>query len=444
MDPTPAAGGRVVGQKPKPRLLLVNFPDSQQTMVEEICALAPTHLAVLEEILASLRQREFDVAVIWGSVPPELSDELRIIVFGGTELGQVHGIHKMVPLQRRDETVSTEFIVPRGLSPAVVHLVTQLMLPVLQTRTVNQYLSTVVSNFPYDSWVANNEPFLLDGDERVIAGVLERGFRGRLPLWSIPEFAADPRWVAAALDEWAETDPATFSRRNRWTERRKWMTLAEEEAAAALAEHEAEIERRAREAEARRADLQNALMVELAVSRAGDQRLLTATGDDLVEAVVQVLRALGFDVDEVDEQIPAGSPKLEDLRVRDLATGFEALAEVKGYGSGAKTGDFAKVERFVSHHMLKHGKRPDHIWLVVNHFRDHDPDQREVPFAGSAGDVRHFAEGNGTVIDTRELFLLHKQVEGGALDKATARSLLEQAGDHFTAPIVDPDGSRPP
>lgn len=45
-----------------------------------------------------------------------------------------------------------------------------------------------------------------------------------------------------------------------------------------------------------------------------------------------------------------------------------------------------------------------------------------------------FAEGNGAVIDSRELFLLHKQVESKVLEKATARSLLEHAGDYFTAP----------
>ena len=127
-------------------------------------------------------------------------------------------------------------------------------------------------------------------------------------------------------------------------------------------------------------------------------------------------------------------PKLEDLRVTDPDTSWEALAEVKGYSGGGKTGDFQQIGRFVGiYQSQNNGSLPDATWYVVNQFLSRPPDTRPLLMENQAEDVDVFAESfNGVLVDTRDLFVLCQRVARDELTKEEARRMLMSAQRRFS------------
>jgi hypothetical protein len=109
--------------------------------------------------------------------------------------------------------------------------------------------------------------------------------------------------------------------------------------------------------------------------RSGYQHeLLTATGDELVTAVITALKALGFDdVRDVDAEREAADdqgPKREDVHILDADV--PVLIEVKGIGGLPREADTLQVVKYLAPRM-RDWKRTDLKGLaIVNH-------QRNVP-----------------------------------------------------------------
>lgn len=119
---------------------------------------------------------------------------------------------------------------------------------------------------------------------------------------------------------------------------------------------------------------------------------------------------------------------LEDLRIQDSTNdGWIALAEVRGYASGAKVSDFQRIGRFAEHYIRTAGKEPSARWYIVNHNLNMDPSARPAVLAGSVEDITIFGESGGLVIDTRVLFAIRDQVRAGIAEPENARQAIREA-----------------
>ncbi len=152
--------------------------------------------------------------------------------------------------------------------------------------------------------------------------------------------------------------------------------------------------------------------------------------------VIQALTELGFEVTDMDRRVPDGSPRYEDLQIADrTVAGWVALGEIKGYaGSGGKTADLIKMERFVAHYVHEHGGYPAARWYLVNHFLETDPDRRPEPLAGSTNDVAAFTEEGGLVWSTAQLFRLLMAVRAKRVTSSEVRALLREATGRLRLP----------
>lgn len=171
----------------------------------------------------------------------------------------------------------------------------------------------------------------------------------------------------------------------------------------------------------------------------GLRRLLTANDDELVDAVALALSGLGFHVtNEDDERVDVGRGKAHDLNVEDPDSAeTRIIAEVKGFTKGAR-GALAQAQQHILRFATAHGgETPDRCWLILNHFREHDPDERPPLLQGADDDIAIFTENGGVLIDTRDLFRLFRQVERAGLSQAEARSLLRNGNGRLVLPQLD-------
>ena len=94
-------------------------------------------------------------------------------------------------------------------------------------------------------------------------------------------------------------------------------------------------------------------------------------GDELVEAVSEILGDLGFCVLNMDAGLEQGAQRREDLRLTlETLPDWEAIVEVKGYGNGTKTNDARQIREIRERYREEKGRFPDlTIWLA-NPFRE--------------------------------------------------------------------------
>ena len=100
--------------------------------------------------------------------------------------------------------------------------------------------------------------------------------------------------------------------------------------------------------------------------------LLTATGDDLVQAVVQALSALGFnDVRDADVEAKAAGAAgqlREDLRIMDAAV--PVLVEIKGLAGMPKEANSLQVAKYLAPRMREWRCHDLRGLSIVNHQRN--------------------------------------------------------------------------
>jgi hypothetical protein len=191
----------------------------------------------------------------------------------------------------------------------------------------------------------------------------------------------------------------------------------------ALAE---ERERIVRELDEREGSLRADLVSAKRAAELGARRLLNAQGDQLVEAVAEALRSLGFSVVDVDATLD-GARRVEDLRVSEPADpGWTNITEVKGYSGGARSSDLQRLSNYAELYRTRTERLPDTRWYVVNHALTDPPAGRTEVLAGADDHVDLFAEVGGLVIDTRILFSLVRDVELGLREAETVRQHMRQ------------------
>ncbi|WP_460523943.1 hypothetical protein [Humibacter antri] len=245
------------------------------------------------------------------------------------------------------------------------------------------------------------------------------------------------RWLAEFIRFLREADPERFPGQPDWQEAAEWSSAAALAAAESLAalrnKHEAlvtEFKRAERE-------LVDTLEREQADDREGVQRLLTEDGDDLVAAVADALTRCGFDVQDMDEQHAANhGSKLEDLRVTTpVRPGWTALVEVKGYTRGARVNDLQQLMgRPTRVFVGENARNPDALWQVVNPERGEDPSVRRRAIDND-NDLDHFADADGVLIETRNLFRAVRDIDTGAATVDDVRDSLLDAQRRWVWPV---------
>lgn len=270
-----------------------------------------------------------------------------------------------------------------------------------------------------------------DQHDRPVA-IWHRAEDGTLTLLLPPETTDHQRWLVSLLRHLREHDPERFPGDPDWQRQPGWAPPGLADALEERAALERERQKLVAELDARAAQI-DAKVERLAVEAAnGVQRLLTAQGDDLVQAVADVLTDIGFDVEDRDATIGGSAPKLEDLRLKDPdEPDWVCLVEVKGYTKGAKANDVQQIAlRPAQAFVEETGRTADRLWHVVNVWIESNPDTRG-PSLQNDPSIDGLASVRGAFIDTRELFRAWQEVQREPSSKSTVRARLRGAVGRF-------------
>jgi hypothetical protein len=245
-------------------------------------------------------------------------------------------------------------------------------------------------------------------------------------------------WLAMVLKMLHQLDADRFPAEPDWRRSSAWGTPTLLDALHELSEIEADRQAAKDEFEARESIARAALEAAAAAAATGAQRLLTASGDDLVEAITHVLMELGFQVEDMDEHHDAvNGAKLEDLRVTSINPDGEVwlgLVEVKGYSGGAKARDVAQIYGRPARSYLKEtGTDADGLWHIVNVKKEQNPSVRGESFTGQ-NDLLILEDNEGCAIDTRDLFQAWRDVQIGSSSAEQVRESLMTARGRWTWP----------
>ncbi|MGX5653620.1 hypothetical protein ACWKWC_02465 [Geodermatophilus nigrescens] len=430
----------LIGRKERPRLLVIGEGEGTE-LGEHLSRLAPTvrFLAQASE-LADVRQLDWDAVVLWQQ-DAELEDHLFVLQFGGDYTAPYKITNATVALHLGGPTVSTEFFIPEeDLPDAIATLVRRDLVPTVQARQHNDTLrlrvfSRMLTSEPQDRIriLSTMQPFLMDADQRPIAGAYRRTRDGHSQWWRLPSYTPNAeRWASAAFASWRDKNPEVFPAEAGWSQNEAWQTDAELRVAAEIARLSADRERLIARLDEQVAAAAQALTEARAQADAGERLLLTAQKDDLVAEVKATLEEFGFSVIDVDKAISQPGDRREDLRVVDPdAHDWIALSEVRGYGKGAQLNDLLRIGRFVARFLKEQQREPDATWYIVNHFVGSDPGSRPRPLQSNPDEVETFAEGGGLVVDTADLFRLRMSVRRGEQSPDNARRMLREARGRF-------------
>lgn len=259
--------------------------------------------------------------------------------------------------------------------------------------------------------------------------------------WLPNDIFDEVAWVELIVTEWSKIDPSKFPNFGDWTKSKEWLTKTE-----------IDIIKDIKELEERKILVKNeidkeiilkaSLLAEATISaNKGRRRLLTAQGNELVEEVKIFFQRTGFRVASMDEIIPEGTPKKEDLRIiTELPSGYnwEAIVEIRGYArSGGTTADISRLGRFALFYQSEKGKMPDKIIYVVNGQIELNPSQRQPPLISSPEDVKEFSEQNGLLMSTIDIYNASNTMDAEN-DMDIRSSITDKAGRWNTLLVREP------
>jgi hypothetical protein len=133
--------------------------------------------------------------------------------------------------------------------------------------------------------------------------------------------------------------------------------------------------------------------------------LLTATGDDLVQAVIKALKAIGFnEVQDVDADAAPGGSLREDVQILDAAV--PVLVEVKGITGMPKEASLLQVAKYLIPRMRDWNRSDIHGLAVVNHQRNLPGLDREHEHVFQADVLSNAQQQGFGLLTTWDLFRL--------------------------------------
>ena len=231
-------------------------------------------------------------------------------------------------------------------------------------------------------------------------------------------------WVDLLVTQWAQHNKDAFPSFGDWTDSPEWMVPEEEQILSEIKALEQKKQESVTKIDKQIAELSTQLGIVKVTANKGRRRLITAQKDELVEEVARSLAEIGFDVEVVDKILDETDPKREDLRLKHVGKGgrdWNAIVEVRGYArSGGKTADLQRLNRFADLYIRETGHAPDKRIYIVNGELELLPQYRQEPLAPAAEDLQIFAQFDGILIWSIDLFRAIK-----ATDPTDYTALLE-------------------
>lgn len=422
----------VFDSQPRPRAL---FQDLSDQLIDAIAPLFPSYKIITAN--ESVHEDEFDV-LITTTQPFMRSTHLHIVSFGivprRTPAGIDHDFYEVTLTKR---SLATELSIGPALASDLRELVQDDLYPIFHEQTEKRAVQLEVSAIYSDSGASSGTPpppgvitpFMSAGGDSILSGAFTQydesgeSLGGRV--WFLPAEVANPAaWVRMALREFSELDPERVPSAPDWWADEEWNTPRQMVARQNVKNLES-----TRDAQlvSINSQIQSArLEINFADSEAqqGMLRLLTQDGDELSDAVKEVLAAFGLYVKDMDEIYPPGD-RLEDLQIEmSEHPDWIALVEIKGYSNGARVTDLAKLERHASRFANSNGGRlPDAKWQVVNAFKGISPSARPNAIPND-DELIDFHNNGGMLIDTRDLFAAWRTVQSGLTDPSVIRQSL--------------------
>lgn len=310
----------------------------------------------------------------------------------------------------------------KGLSDSLQDLVKQSLVPLAKGRDGHFGLESR-SGEGFKAEDVPVRPFLLGPDDLILAGSYERN--DKAGVWVVPSDLPDlVPWVVAALREWHDLNPERFPALPDWHDSEAWQSAEETERRGNLAEFETRLKAEVDRLLAMRQTHQDEIAAAKARADVFERALLTEQGTPLETAVAKALRALGFDVRDMDAEAEPGKFK-EDYRITDPdVPGWIALGEAKGFTKGVSETGLQSLGRWTEFYVKETREFPSARWYIANHMLRHDPTTRPEPLRGREDVIEVFADANGLVIDTRALFMLVRHAQKHPEDRAAMRTWL--------------------
>jgi hypothetical protein len=338
--------------------MLIVSPGVNSAAAIDIEKLAPTVRLVNSNELRDIRQLDWDAAIVFGDAP-SLANHLYVVQFGGewgggipAKPGSQEGLQLKVVARSR----SVQFLIPDNLPEAARPLVKSLVGSASATFP-NLIMWGGIQGFANEGSPDIAQPFLMDADNYVLAGSYLRP-GGNARWWWLPGDVEHPAlWAAAALADWHNADPNKFPGTPSWQESDDWGTPVESGLRAEMQALEDELRRAVENIEGKKLEVATRQQEEFIKVNKGERRLVTAQGDQLVDAVQAALEEIGFTVTNVDQEIASEGDRREDLRVQDPDNpDWIAIVEVRGYKRGAQLNDLLRIARFVIRFAAEAGK----------------------------------------------------------------------------------------
>ena len=379
----------------RPRVAAIGLSDTQVASIEPLCGVLRP-VASLDEYLDSYSWTETDVMVSDTISAREVEISANLLIIGPSEIYWSDSYQLLldvqIPHNARTNTSNKErelVVSPTcpglykplagelsrqvrrsGKPPGAIETSRQVETPLIETTSGHPVALRLV--LPAKSSAADGET------------------SGPIALL-IPEVSNLSAWFRAFLYDIHKIDPARVPQPPpRLSQPSDWYTPEEKDLSDRVLQIESEIERLAEEHDRLREELAE----EGEKADQGPRRALWADGDDLTDAVSNLLTDLGFEVRDMDSELKQGEPKLEDLRLTLQGTsGWEAIVEVKGYTRGTRTNDARQIREHRDHYFGEKGRPPNiAVWLSNPH-RTIDPSSRLAPDQN----VKEAAENVGAV-----------------------------------------------
>lgn len=400
------------GRRPLPRLALLGSFD--ESSIEKLGRYFPTiwHASNIEELNQQTNPNELELLVIGEGIGklPDWIDQVHVICFSSEVIGLPgQKSHHMVVQYNKVDT--EEFVLPK--------------LPLSWSR---QRDSDFIDLLNVKGWVQLHSviPRAHSPDEKaealnnLISSALISNPHSLLPLavvfirlesnlgiaWLPNSIYDQVAWVKLIISDWAKIDPDSFPGFSDWIHSSEWITQEEKVLLSQIENLENKKQETISSIDKKIVTLSQELDVLTQKVNSSLRRLITAQGDELVEEVLSVFQEFGFTVQNIDQTLSSDSSKREDLRIQAPEhEGWEAIVEVRGYSrSAGKTSDLSRLARFASFYQFEKNKFPDKRIYVINGQIDLLPSQRQNPLSSSLEDIEVFAEQNGVVISTLDLF----------------------------------------
>ena len=239
---------------------------------------------------------------------------------------------------------------------------------------------------------------------------------------ALPRVENLAEWFRAFLQDVHQIDPQSVpTPPPRLSNPSDWYTPDQNHVARKIIETESAIE----QLKERRTRLDAEMRAAAGRAETGILRALHDDGDDLAEAVEELLAGIGFRVRNMDKEKSPGERNLEDLRLTVPDDDrWEAIAEVKGYTNDTKIRDARQLREYRDLYRDENGRFPDMALWITNPHRRRDPSSRPSPNA-AVGDAARIADA--VHIQTVDLFPIWRDVAEDRMTSEDAIRLIRSA-----------------